>query len=262
MDTTDAALPEDTRLPEDTARPEEAAARAPGAPTGAEWLAMLRRLGAATLSGLVAGAVIGGVGGRLVMFVLRLTTSDSLRGVQTDDGFVIGSFTTDTIGLVVVATVAGGLLAVPYLVARRWLPERHRPLQAAVFFGLVGGAVVIQPGGVDFTFVDPLLLAVVAFIALPALYGAAMAAGTERLIEQPDRWRTGRYVALVPLILGGIMTVVALVVAGAVTMIGRRWPATAKAATGPIVTIGVRALLVLGATLGLVELVSDIGDIL
>ena len=160
-----------------------------------EWLGLLRRLGAASLAGLVAGLAVGGVGGRLAMFVLRLTSSDSLRGVPTDDGFDIGSFTTDTIGLVLFTTLAGALFAVPYFVVRRWLPERRRPTQAAVFFGLVGGAAVIEPGGVDFTFIDPQVLAVALFIALPAAYGAAMAAGTEWLLDRPDRYRRARYLA-------------------------------------------------------------------
>src|SRR5258708_6692212 len=42
--------------------------------------------------GLVAGAIIGGLGGRLAMLVLRLTSNGSVRGVKTSDGFVIGRF--------------------------------------------------------------------------------------------------------------------------------------------------------------------------
>lgn len=50
----------------------------------------------ALLVGLVTGLLIGGVGGRLAMFLLRLTSSESLHGVETDDGFIIGSLTSDT----------------------------------------------------------------------------------------------------------------------------------------------------------------------
>lgn len=50
----------------------------------------------ALLVGLVTGLLIGGVGGRLAMFVLRLTSSETLHGLETDDGFIVGSFTSDT----------------------------------------------------------------------------------------------------------------------------------------------------------------------
>jgi hypothetical protein len=44
-------------------------------------------LAAGVSSGSVAGLLIGGVGGRLAMFVLRLTSDPALRGAKTDDGF-------------------------------------------------------------------------------------------------------------------------------------------------------------------------------
>ena len=50
-------------------------------------------LGPGLLVGLVCGALIGGVGGRLAMFVLRVTSDGSLHGLQTDDDFTIGKFT-------------------------------------------------------------------------------------------------------------------------------------------------------------------------
>ena len=42
-------------------------------------------------AGAISGALIGGVGGRIAMLVLRLTSSDLLRGAITDDGFEIGA---------------------------------------------------------------------------------------------------------------------------------------------------------------------------
>lgn len=237
-------------------------AESPLLPTRTEWLDLARKLGAASLAGLAAGFAIGGVGGRLAMFVLRLTSPDSLRGVATDDGFDIGSFTTDTIGFVVFAAVAGALFAVPYLVVRWWLPERRRPIQAAVFFGLVGGAAVIEPGGVDFTFIDPQVLAIVLFIALPAVYGVAMAVGTEWLLDRPDRYRRARYLALIPLLVGGPLLVAIIVVLAAAVLAGRHWAELAVAIRGPVVTWGVRIVLLSGMALGLRQLLSDVTEIL
>ena len=50
----------------------------------------LRRLAVSTSAGAVAGLAIGGVGGRLAMLLLRLTSDPSLRGLPTDDDFTIG----------------------------------------------------------------------------------------------------------------------------------------------------------------------------
>jgi len=133
-----------------------------------------RRFGRGIWAAIFCGFLIGGVGGRLAMFVLRLTSDPSLKGRLTDDGFEIGSFTGNTFFLVALCTAAGLLGGLFFLVVRGWLPERGRPLMMAAFGGAVGGSVVIHPGGIDFTQLDPLALAIVMFIALPALYGAAM----------------------------------------------------------------------------------------
>ncbi len=62
--------------------------------------AILVDAGAALLPSLVAAAVAGllvaGIGGRLAMFILRVTSGSEVIGLESDDGFVIGRFTTDT----------------------------------------------------------------------------------------------------------------------------------------------------------------------
>jgi hypothetical protein len=105
--------------------------------------------------GLVAGAAIGGVGGRLAMLVLRLTSDDSVRGVESDDGFVIGRFSSETIFLVVLAALLGAIGGLVYLLVREWLPRNWR----AVAFGSLRnccGSSIISPDGVDFTVLSPL----------------------------------------------------------------------------------------------------------
>ena len=51
-----------------------------------------RRIGIGVLAGAVSGFVVGGLGGRLFMFVLAQLNPEE-TGVQTDDGFPIGQFT-------------------------------------------------------------------------------------------------------------------------------------------------------------------------
>lgn len=223
------------------------------------------RFSAAALGGLTAGFLVGGLGGRLAMFILRLTSSDAVRGIESDDGFTIGQVSTESFFLIAATTLFGTLLAFAYLLVRRWLPESRRPLQAALFFGLVGGAAVIKPDGVDFTFLDPLALAIVLFVALPAGYGWMMAALVERLADRPEEVPKLRVAAVVVFaVIGffGVMAVGIAVVAGVLILIGRRWPSAAAAVTHPVPTWIVRFVLMVIAGIALQELLIDASEIL
>jgi hypothetical protein len=233
-------------------------------PSLAEWWGLITgRPAAVAMAGFLAGALIGGVGGRLAMFVLRLTSTDAVRGIASDDGFIIGEFTTDTIFLVVFMAAIGLGLGILYLVVRRWLPVQRRPLQGAVFFGVVRGASVIKPGGIDFTFLSPLWLAVVMFIVLPAAFGAAMVAGAEWLLAHPDKWRIGRMAVLLPLALGLASPLFVLgIVSAAAVMAERRWPDLSTAAEARIPTLLVRGGLILLTVSAAADLVSKVNEIL
>jgi hypothetical protein len=139
---------------------------------------VLRLLSATIIVGAVAGAVIGGLGGRLAMRVLFLTSDESVKGVTSDDGFEIGRFTlSDTIGLVIVTTFIGVIAALLYLVARPFVVPLGRaavPL-IAVFYGTLGGAMMVHRDGVDFNLLEPALLAIVLFVAICAGFGAVVA---------------------------------------------------------------------------------------
>src|SRR5688500_17459854 len=134
-----------------------------------------RRVSATVLIGALAGAVVGGLGGRLAMRVLFLTTGDHVKGVISDDGFVMGRFTlADTVSLVVVAAVGGVFGAFLYLAAQPMVATfgARTPLMAAAFYGVFGGALIVEPEGVDFVLLEPVALAIALFVLLPALYGA------------------------------------------------------------------------------------------
>lgn len=230
-----------------------------------DWLVLLDHFGAAALGGLAAGFLVGGLGGRLAMFILRLTSDAGVIGIQSDDDFTIGRISTDSIFLIAATTLIGTLLAFAYLLVRRWLPESRRPLQAALFFGLVGGAAVIKPDGVDFTLLSPLWLAVVLFVALPATYGWLMAWIVEGLIARPGRLRKARVAGIIGFaVVGffGLMTVVIAVVGMVLVLIGRRWPAVAAAVTHPVPTWIVRFVLMVIAGISLQELLIDASEIL
>ncbi len=224
----------------------------------------LTRLGVGSGVGFVAGALIGGVGGRLAMLLLRVTSDSSVIGLQTDDDFRIGSFTSDTIFLIVLTAIAGAALGAAYVAVRRWLPRNHRPVVAAVVLGAVGGAAIIDPVGVDFTVLDPLWLAVALFVALPAAFGAALARGVERLIP----WASDRQPpVLVPLV--ALLPIAVFVPAAAIVALGtlgwaalRQWPAAGRLWWSAPVTVAGRVLGVGVTALSSVILIQDAAEIL
>src|SRR4029078_5656824 len=92
------------------------------AKTGLGWRSLepvVRLLSATIIIGAISGAVIGGLGGRLAMRILLLTSDDSVEGLTSDYGFEIGRVTlSDTLGLVIVTAFIGVIAALLYLVVR------------------------------------------------------------------------------------------------------------------------------------------------
>lgn len=140
-------------------------------------------------AGLIAGFVIGGIGGRIAMLILRLTSEPSLHGLQTDDGFTIGIVSGATMFLLIVTTLGGVIGGLAYLSVRSWLPERLRPWLFGSLAAVVGGARIIRPEGIDFSRLEPLSLAVVMFVAIPAAYGVATSLLAERFLKKPSASR-------------------------------------------------------------------------
>jgi hypothetical protein len=241
------------------------------APSQTTWqqdlLASARRVSAGVVGGLATGALIGGIGGRLAMFVLRLTSEPPLHGLETDDGFTIGRFSGQTLFLVIATAALGVIAGLVYLAVRAWLPERWRAALTGVFGGIVGGALFIRPGGLDFTLLDPLPLAIVMFIALPAIYGVAMSVFVERLLRSdPGASRSwGWLLGLLPLVAFGATG--PLGVGVLLVMFGLWWfvrtvpEATTIWRSPTVVWIGRAALLAVTAR-GLVSLIADIDQVL
>ena len=226
----------------------------------------VRRLSVASAVGLASGAVIGGIGGRLAMLLLRVTSDPVLLGVKTDDEFVIGRFSADTFFLIIFTAVIGALAGAMYLVARVWLPQRHRPLFTGVLAGLVGGAVIVKPHGVDFTRLEPHWLAIALFVLIPGLYGVAMSVVVERRLATAGglqgraAW-LGLLFLLPLLIVGPLGLFVVLIFAGSLMLV-RRVPSLAGAFRSSVGMALGRALLLAIAALSTVDLVRDAAAIL
>ena len=237
-------------------------------PTGAEaaedfafvWRWLL--LGMAT--GGWAGFLVGGVGGRIAMFVLRLTSSDSVRGTQSDDGFTIGQLSGATVFLLAVTTVLGMVVGVALVCARSQMPGSAGAVLIVLAAGTLGASQIIKPNGVDFTRLAPLPLACAMFTLIP-LGGAAL-----------TLWITARWsvwwwqnprrtvLAALPLVLvvptffvSIPFIVVSLAIGGMALRVGRLRQALTNR-IGTIVVMMLAGAILVAAS---VALVSDIAEI-
>jgi hypothetical protein len=138
-----------------------------------------------SVAGGVAGFVWGGVGGRIAMRVIFLTSDERVRGITSDDGFEIGRISFETVFLLIALTIVGAFLGAGYGVLRMFLKGPLWVVAAGmgVMVGAAGGALVVNADGIDFRFLEPLSLAVVMFVALPALWGATVPVLAERFFS-------------------------------------------------------------------------------
>ncbi len=135
-------------------------------------------------SGLAAGALAAGAGGRLIMRLLALTSPDA-RGQITEAEQIVGNIsaagTLELIGFCAFIGVPTGLL---YVLLRRFLPVGRA---GAITFGvllLVLAGTRVEPlraDNLDFVLVGPAWLAVLAFSALVLFHGMLVAALAERM---------------------------------------------------------------------------------
>jgi hypothetical protein len=138
-----------------------------------------RHLGTASLSGIIAGLVVGGLLGRVVMRISGFTAGPAFVGVHTSNGNRVGDITfAGTLGLVLFTGLASGLLGgVVYAVVEPWL-RRVRPWHglaygAALLFAY--GFFVLDPFNFDFRRFGVAALNVAMFAALFVIFGVATA---------------------------------------------------------------------------------------
>ncbi|MGI9624943.1 MAG: hypothetical protein ACR2PK_19100 [Acidimicrobiales bacterium] len=147
--------------------------------------AVVTSAGISSTAGALAGILWGGIGGRIAMRVLFLTSDDRVRGLTSDDGFEIGRISAGSIFLVVFSAIAGAVIGFCGGLLRMvtagptWLVAVGAGITSGIYFG----AFIVKPDGIDFRVLEPLWLAVTLFIALPALWGATVVVLTERLLR-------------------------------------------------------------------------------
>jgi hypothetical protein len=141
-----------------------------------------------TVVGLALGVLVGGVLGRLAMMLLAVL-NDHATGVQSDDDFTIGQFTTGgSLNLLVVGALLGVVGAGFYAAVRalRIGPRWFELLSLGGGAGVVVGAQLVHSDGIDFRVLDPLWLAIALFVALPVVYVVALSVVGERVLAVDD----------------------------------------------------------------------------
>jgi len=134
---------------------------------------LVRSVALGGLAGAIAGVVVLGVGGRLVMFMSRLLHPEAL-GRITENGNRVGEFTVEgTIGLIIFGGLLSGLLAgVVWVLVREWIPNKA----ALVGLGAVaiGGSFLIQGNNRDFVILQDPRLDLVLLLGLLFLFGVVL----------------------------------------------------------------------------------------
>lgn len=147
--------------------------------------ALGRHVGAASLAGIVAGILVAGVLGRIVMRVSGFLSLPELVGSATAAGNRVGEITfSGTAALAVFVGIPAGILgAALFASAEPWL-RRFRPWQG-VAFGLMllvgAGFIFIEPANFDFQRFGSAPLNVAMFAALFVAFGALTAWLFERI---------------------------------------------------------------------------------
>jgi hypothetical protein len=217
------------------------------------------------LAGLVSGFLVGGIGGRLAMRLVAVQTEDRFQGLTTDDGATTGEISLGgTIALVVFVTLVGVLGGLVYVAVRPVLPSARRARAAtwALVTGVIGGSLVVQGDGVDFTLLGSPVTSVVVFVGLMALYGWVTSAVAERLLRPGGTVRTAPLRRLAPafilLLPGGTIVFVLAMGAGLVALLSLGWhrrvPSAALQGLG-------RVALVVVVGLAATSLVATVGEV-
>jgi hypothetical protein len=212
-------------------------------------------------AGAIAGLLVGGIGGRLAMLLLRLTSPDTVVGMISDDGFEIGVVTTKSLSFALGMTFLGSVNGVLYAALRGALPPRARLPLWSLLAAALGGGIVVHRDGVDFSVLQPTALAVVLFVLLPAVAAALVVVLVERWVELDPAEHRHLAVALgvaavagtVALLFAALVTLVAVLVRRA-----GRLAAVVAAAANVVVPVALVAMITLGA----IDLARDVSALL
>jgi hypothetical protein len=229
----------------------------------------LRTLAVATTAGVVAGVLVPGLGGRLVMRILGATSGDAAQGKLTEADEVVGEITAGgTIAIVIFVGLFGGILAaLGFVLVRRWLPTTAGPaglIAGILLLGTIGVGDAMSPDNVDFAILRPTWLAVTLIVVVALLFGvtftalaARLDAGMPTLGRRPSSIASHAslvFLSFPPLVVGA-----AAYVAGRAALRGRLAPLLANPTVRRVghIVVGVAVILAaLNSVAAIVEIVS------
>ena len=140
---------------------------------------LTRHIALVGLAGVVSGAVVGGIGGRLVMRIAAVAAGDEVIGSFTQNENRIGGITVGGILTLVIFSgiLFGGMGAIAYLISENWLrwAGRWRHVLFGFFLLVIGSPIVLDPTNFDFALVGNQGLVVGMFLAMFLLYGIPLA---------------------------------------------------------------------------------------
>ncbi len=165
------------------------------------------------VAGLIAGVIVGGLGGRIVMRIAAIAAPSRVNGIFTENGNVIGDITIGgTIALVIFVGMLGGVFgAIAYVIIEPWIgwARRLRPLAFGLALMAVAGHMVIVPHNFDFAILRNEPLNVTMFLALFPIFGLTIAGIRHLLdarfprIEDIEEYDASRYI--VPVAIGAML---------------------------------------------------------
>lgn len=227
---------------------------------------VLRPVAATVAVGAALGFLVGGVGSRLAMRALFLTTGPHVTGRISDDGFAIGRFDLSaTLGLLVLGALIGVIGAFVYLAVRPFLmgPAWLRHTGCALGAGMVVGSMLVHTTGIDFIILQPRWFAIALFVAIPALFGLLVPPAIERAIRSEGWFQTApAKLALIPLLVFAFPPLLLLVGLPTAAVVGgyhlvQRSPGASRVAHHGVTMSLVRTGFVAVALVGLRSLIED-----
>ncbi len=229
-------------------------------------LAQLRLL---VVAGIPFGVVVAGFGSRLAMLVLRMSSPDSVIGVQSDDDFTIGEVTfSGTYNLLLIGAAVGiiGVAAYQCVSPRLIGPMWFRRMTLALGAGAVVGSMLVHADGIDFTVLKPKWFAISLFVALPALFGLLIGPVVDRVAARLTASPIRKRHWVLPILLVAAFPLTIFII-GFATVIFTLWALVRdntdarQVMQGRVQTVVVRALWLGVAVVGLLSLMGDIEDL-
>jgi hypothetical protein len=148
---------------------------------------LVREVAAGSLSGIVVGIIVGGLGSRLVMRLAAIAGGSGVQGITTSNGNRVGDITLGgTIGLIVFGGVFAGLFGgILYASLRPWLAPFARWRGLVFGLGLLGlaGSLILDAATSDFFLLRAPLLNIAMFAALFPIFGVALVPVFDRTLR-------------------------------------------------------------------------------